>query len=123
MPLAGLVMAAWAFLPPYSGPALNTETRVEVADHVVPGALLFAVSLTALVIGRRAPLTSRLSLLSAFVALSSGVWMTTTHLALVVQATRGEVGAGAAIYHTVPGVAVIIVGSVWIAVGRSDAPS
>jgi len=42
LPLAGLVIGAWSLLPPYSGPALDTETRVEIADHIVPGVLVLA---------------------------------------------------------------------------------
>ncbi|MGH9151567.1 MAG: hypothetical protein ACRD03_03970, partial [Acidimicrobiales bacterium] len=40
LPVAGLVVAAWAVLPPYTGPEIGTSTRVEVADHVVPAVLM-----------------------------------------------------------------------------------
>ncbi|HSH58767.1 MAG TPA: hypothetical protein VK988_03820 [Acidimicrobiales bacterium] len=46
--------------------------------------------------------------------------MTATHIPVVAQATRDEVAAGAAIYHTVPGLAVAALGAVWTWVHWSD---
>lgn len=36
LPVAGLVVAAWAVLPPYAGPSLVLDPTVEVIDHVLP---------------------------------------------------------------------------------------
>lgn len=120
LPAAGVVVAAWSALPPYTGPEIGTSDRVEIADHVVPAVVMLAVSLVALVWSRRRaggllPLGAGLGVLLA------GAWMTATHVPLVAQATRGEVGAGAAAYHTAPGLAVVALGVVWVAVHWSDA--
>ncbi|MBA2752672.1 MAG: hypothetical protein H0U41_10660 [Actinobacteria bacterium] len=85
---------AWAVLPPYSGPKLNTETRVEVADHVVPSLVLIAVSLVILVVSRRrAETAAGLSLVAGFLVALAGLWMVVTHVPLVAQAMRGRAGS------------------------------
>ncbi len=107
LPLAGLAVGGWALLPPYSGPALNTETRVEVIDHVVPGIVLLAVAVLCLAV-RRATLPSGL-----IVALC-GLWMVATHVPLVRQAADGAAPWSAVAYHAAPSVAVLMVGLLWV---------
>ena len=53
-------------------------------------------------------------LAGGFLVLLSGIWMTATHIPLVAQAGRGEVTAAAAAYHTAPGLAVLVLGIVWV---------
>ncbi|MDP9387163.1 MAG: hypothetical protein M3Q48_04360 [Actinomycetota bacterium] len=113
-------MAGWALLPPYTGPELATQTRVEVADHVVPALVVLALSLFALARARR-PAPGAFPLLAGLGVLLAGFWMTATHVPLVAQAARGEVAAGAAAYHSVPGVAVVVLGTVWAWAHWSDA--
>lgn len=123
LPFLGLAVAAWALLPPYSGPDLQTEMRVEIADHVVPSILMIVLSLAALVRRRRAGFGSAASsfmLLAGLGILLAGFWMVATHLPLVAQARRGEVPGGTAAYHTAPGVAVILLGLVWAALHWND---
>lgn len=120
LPLAGLVIGVWALLPPYTGPSLDTETRVEVADHVVPSALLLALSVAALVVSWRGPPPGQFPLLAGFGVLLAGVWMTATHVPLVNQARSGQVTAAAAAFHTVPGLVVLALGAVWVAAHWSD---
>ena len=125
--LAGLVVGAWAILPPYSGPALNTSSRVEVADHVVPGVVVLLVSAATLAIARGGPRPGTLPFVLGLVVLLAGIWMTATHVPLVGQAlreaTRDQAPAGAVAYHTVPGLAVVALGVVWAAAHWSDVPS
>lgn len=118
-------MSAWAFLPPYSGPKLNTEMRVEVADHVVPSIVLLAVSLAVLALRRRRDAPPALPLVAGFLVTLAGLWMVATHVPLVGQAARGEVGVswGGAIYHSAPSLAVLVLGLVWIGAYWSEAPS
>lgn len=118
LPWVGLAVAVWALLPPYTGPELNTEQRVEVADHVVPAVLMGALALAALVRGRRGgafPLVAGLGIALA------GLWMTATHVPLVNQARSGQVTYGAAAWHTTPGLVVLALGAVWAAVHWSAA--
>lgn len=120
LPLAGLVAGAWALLPPYTGPHLNTAARVEVADHVVPGVVLIAVSAISVLVARRPGHATSWLLLAGLVALLAGIWMTATHVPLVAQATRDQAPGGAVLYHTAPGVAVMALGLVWSAAHWRD---
>lgn len=94
LPVTGLIIGAWSVLPPYTGPSLNTKTRVEVADHVVPGVVLIVLSVTLVLLERRRPLSPTVRLAAGFAILLSGIWMTATHIPLVAQAMRDEVSAG-----------------------------
>lgn len=89
LPVAGLVIGAWALLPPYSGPALATETRVEVADHVVPGVVVLAVSVAAVLVSRRAKGGGAL-FGAGLIVILAGIWMVATHVPLAAQGSRGE---------------------------------
>ena len=123
LPFLGLAAAAWSLLPPYSGPELNTEMRVEIADHVVPGILMLVLSVAALVRSRRAGARSpagSFMLLAGLGILLAGFWMVATHVPLVAQARRGEVPGGTAAYHTAPGIAVMVLGLVWAALHWND---
>ncbi len=108
----GLLVGCWAFLPPYTGPALNTSDRVEFVDHVVPAIVIITISVLALLFGRRPAGTSVLfpAGLGIFLA---GFWMTATHAPLVLQATRDQAPWGATIYHSAPGLAVLALGAAW----------
>ncbi|PLS76470.1 MAG: hypothetical protein CYG61_01925 [Actinobacteria bacterium] len=124
LPFLGLAVALWALLPPYTGPDLATEMRVEIADHVVPAILMMVLSLAALLRGRRAGAGAQAGtfmLLAGMGILLAGFWMVATHVPLVAQARRGEVPGGTAAYHTAPGVAVALLGLVWAAVHWNDA--
>lgn len=123
LPVAGLLLGIWAVLPPYSGPEINTSTRVEVADHVVPAILLLGVSIWGLVRARRAGPTPTGSgmLIAGFGVVLAGLWMTATHIPLVAQARRDEVTEAAAVYHTLPGLVVLALGAVWAARHWADA--
>lgn len=115
---AALLVGAWALLPPFSGPALNTADAVEFADHVVPGAAVIAITVAALLLARRGFNENRLFAAGLGIVLA-GFWMTATHAPLVLQATRGQAPWGATVYHSLPGLAVLAVGIVWAATYRS----
>ncbi len=118
-------MAVWALLPPYTGPELNTEMRVEIADHVIPGLVVAAVSMTVMLLPRREvprpEVLSALPLVAGFVVLLAGLWMVSTHVGLVAQATRGEIPWSATVYHAAPSVAVLLLGLVWAVANWSEA--
>lgn len=108
----GLLIGGWALIPPYSGPALDTAQRVEIADHVVPGIFVLATSIGSLVVGRRRA-TGALAFLAGLGIILAGVWMTATHVPLVLQAARQEAPWGATVYHSLPGLAVLGLGAAW----------
>jgi hypothetical protein len=108
--IAAAVIGVWAVLPPYSGPVLVTETKNEIADHVVPSVLLLSMVAIALAGGYRSP-NAMLGLGLGIVL--AGVWMTSTHVPLVAQALRGDVGWAATLWHTIPGLVVLGLGVTW----------
>ena len=123
LPFLGLGVGLWSLLPPYSGPSLNTETRVEVADHVLPALVLLGASVATFMISRRPAPPASAGLVCGFLVVLSGIWMTATHVPLVAQASRDEVTTGAAAYHTTPGLVVLALGLVWVALTWEEAPS
>jgi hypothetical protein len=110
--VAGVLVALWGMLPPFSGPPLAVARRVEIADHVVPGLVVLAFSCAALVASRAGASPTWL-LIAGLVVTLAGVWMTATHVPLVMQARGGDAPWGATIYHTAPSVAVLALGSLW----------
>ncbi len=111
LPGAGLLIAVWAAVPPYVGPGLATEMRVEVADHVVPGVLVAVLAVSAYFLGavRGGMLLLPVGLLIAL----AGVWMVATHVPLLPQALRNEASWVSVAHHSLPGLAVLVLGLVW----------
>ena len=106
-------MAAWAALPPYAGPALNTARRVEVADHVVPAVGVAIASLLGTAVAKRGARAASAIFGLGLVVVLGGLWMTLTHVPLVGQAARGEAPWGATAYHGAPGLGVVLYGLLW----------
>lgn len=107
----GLVLAGWAVLPPYVGPALLLDPTVEFVDHVLPGLVVLAASVFALAMRSRAAGPALFA--TGMLVTLAGFWMTVTHVPLLAQAVRGEVSWTAAGWHSAPGLAVIAFGGVW----------
>ncbi|MHB8719118.1 MAG: hypothetical protein ACYDAC_09550 [Candidatus Dormibacteria bacterium] len=111
MALELVVAGLWSAVTPSVGRVLgievNTRPLVEVTDHLIPGSVVVVAALYALLSGRR-------RLWVSVVALAAGAWMVATHVPLLAQAMSGEVTAGAAVFHTLPGAVVLL-----LAVGSS----
>lgn len=103
-----LLLALWGTVAPYAGPPLGLVVQarpvVEVVDHVVPGMVLLAVGAFALAV-------ARLPLEAALAAVLAGLWMTATHVPLLVQVGSGAVSLASALWHSVPGILLLIVAS------------
>ena len=119
LPGAGFLVGAWAIIPPYIGPKLNVTQRVEIADHVVPGVLVLALSVDALVAGSK-PRASTFMFLAGLGVVLAGLWMTATHVPLVPQMLRDEAEVGAVVYHSSPGLAVLALGAAWAFAFRAE---
>lgn len=113
MAAVGVIVGACAMLPPYVGPRLATAHRVEVADHLVPGLVILAVSVIVLAASRRGPVPGTPMLLAGLLVVLAGLWMTSTHVPLVSQAARHEAPWGTTIYHSAMAVMVLAFGLVW----------
>ncbi|MGI8759485.1 MAG: hypothetical protein ACR2K0_09290 [Acidimicrobiales bacterium] len=120
---AGVLAGIWALLPRYSGPALELGPRgdeLEFVDHVVPGVVVILVSALAVVLARRYDVAAVLFPAGLGIVLA-GFWMMATHVPLVLQATRDQAPWGATIYHSSPGLAVLVLGVVWTKTWYSEA--
>lgn len=113
IPVAGLAVGVLAVLPPYVGPHLATEARVEFVDHVVPGVVVLAVSAAALAAGRRLPRAGTAMFAAGLGIVLAGLWMVATHVPLVAQALRDQAPLVATVWHTTPGVMVTAFGALW----------
>jgi hypothetical protein len=113
--VAGLAaLAVWAGVVPWLARALGTEldvaTRLEVVDHVVPGAIVVCCCALLLRLERPGSL-ARLGVIA--VAALAGFWITATHAVLVSEALDGVSPWGAALLHLSAGPPVTIM-AVWM---------
>lgn len=104
-----IVFGTWGILAPYVGRPfgliVDALPLVEVVDHVVPGALVLAAAAISLVTGRR-------SFAASVAVMVAGVWMTATHVPLLVQAANGVASMPAALFHSIPGMVLLVLGAV-----------
>lgn len=123
LPWMGLGVGAWALLPVFSGPPLNTDPTVEFVDHVIPAMVIVPLCLVALTLRSRADRSRRARpddpkpraglFMIGLGVLLAGLWMLATHFPLVLQAIDGEAPWAGTIYHTTSGLAVFGVGLLW----------
>jgi hypothetical protein len=115
--LAGL--AAWAIAVPWLAEAvglrLDVATRIEIADHVVPGVILLAAA--ALIGARGGPSDSTVWLGAGAVTFLTGLWITATHVPLIPDAIEGLAPWGPALLHLSPGPPILVLG-VWLLYGQ-----
>jgi hypothetical protein len=116
LPIAGLVVGVWATLPHFVSPAINTAERVEIADHVVPGVVVIAVSIVALVLSRSGPPAPMFMFAAGLIVCLAGLWMVSTHVPLVGQAIRGDRGVtwAATLWHCLAATVVSVLGVTWV---------
>ena len=111
-------LGAWGTAVPYLGPELglrlDVASDVEFVDHVVPGpiVLLSGVSLAALW-ARGGDASDWVSLAAAGASFLAGVWMVSTHVPLIADATRGAAGWGPTLLHNSPGLPIVLL-SLWL---------
>jgi hypothetical protein len=106
-------VAAWTIVVPYLGRLLGlivpVAARVEVVDHVIPGALTVAAGLYLSRAARRGPLSSdRLALLASGVGFLAGFWVVVTHVPLIGDAATSDQPWDAAIWHSIAGLPMLI---------------
>jgi len=115
LPLLGVLVGAWAMVPPYAGDfgELNVRDRVEVVDHIIPGVVIAIVSVVGYLL-LSSPKPSELVLLvGGGVMALAGLWMVATHVGLISQARQGIVPWGAVVWHGLPAVVVALWGVAW----------
>ena len=116
LPLLGLLVGAWAIIPPYvkGFGDLNVESRVEFADHVLPGVAVLAVSVLGFLLLRSPSPSQTLLFVGGGVITLAGFWMSATHAPLVKQYRDDLVVGGAVVWHGLPGLVVTLLGVAWV---------
>jgi predicted membrane channel-forming protein YqfA (hemolysin III family) len=108
--VAGL--AAWTIAVPWLAEAigltLDVATRLEIADHVVPGVLVLVG--VALLVTRGSPPGNKVSLYVGGVVFLSGLWITATHTPLIFDAVEGMARWDAALLHLSAGPPITALG-------------
>lgn len=114
--LALAAFSAWAIAVPWIASAvglkLDVTTRLEIIDHVVPGIVALACAAVLSLPAARSP-TGLVRLGAVAVTLLVGVWITTTHIALIPDAADGTVSWGAALLHASAGPPIALLG-LWL---------
>ncbi len=110
-------LGAWSIVVPALGHVLglgvDVATRVEVVDHVVPGAVVTAAATSLTVLARRRSLArSPPALVASGACFLAGFWMLVTHIPLVADAAQGREPWGAALWHATAATPVVIL-SAW----------
>ena len=106
---AVLAAAGWAIVVPYLGPAWEltamVPARVEVVDHVVPGALAALAAALCLARGGRDPEAGpdAVAVAAGALAVLTGFWTTATHVPVLPVAADGELSWAAALLHVSAG--------------------
>ncbi len=122
-----LVLGAWTAATPYLGRAwelnLNVPAKVEVVDHVVPGAVVVVSSAAwlLLLMRSRAGEESAVSLAAASLCFLAGLWVTSTHVPTVVNAGDPLVPWDAALFHSATGPVLLLL-SLALLIPRLRAP-
>ena len=107
-----VAIGAWTIVVPYLGRALGLDVkvpaRVEVVDHVIPGAIVMLGGLYLLRAARRGALGGDpFALLAAGACFLCGFWVLVTHLPLVGDAADARIGWDAAIWHSIAALPVV----------------
>ena len=108
-------IGAWNALVPYLGKALglsvDVAATVEVVDHVLPGLAVLAAGWWLRMLARRGPWSaSPQSLPAAIVCVLGGLWVVASHVPLLVDAADDQVDWGAAIWHSLAGLPIVVLG-------------
>lgn len=120
-------LGASTVVVPYLGHSIglgvDVASRVEVVDHVVPGALVAMVGGWLFVLARRRTGDGGWPvLLGGGVCFLAGFWVLATHVPLLADAASGKARWGAALWHASTALPVVVV-SLWLALRTSGGDS
>ena len=110
-------LAVWAVAVPWLAASIGLEldvaTRLEIADHVIPGVVMLVGA--AILAVRGGPPGSVVWIGAGAVAFLTGLWITATHVPLVPAALEGVAPWGAALLHLSAGPPILGLG-LWMLV-------
>ncbi len=110
-------LGAWTIVVPYLGRTVglgvNVASRIEVVDHVVPGALIAAIGVYLALGARRNAGPGGSRLIGGGVCFLAGFWVLATHVPLVSDAINGKASWGATVWHASTALPVVLL-SLWV---------
>ncbi len=113
------VLGVWSIAVPFAATALgmhlDVTRRLEIADHVVPGLAIAGAAALLILAWRRALPNTWMAPTALGIIFLGGLWITATHVPLIIQAADGRVRApwDASIFHSLWGPPVALV-SLWL---------
>jgi len=117
----GALSIATPFLARGLGLEVDVPRRTEVVDHVVPGVVVLAASTLALFAAMRERSGLDGALLGCAAAcMLSGLFELTTHVPLLADAARGDVGWDAALFMSAAGPVILVISFrlLWLEMSR-----
>jgi hypothetical protein len=112
-----VALGAWSIVPPYLGPEVGLEldvsSSVEFVDHVVPGIVVVAAGGLALVLARRRAAESMLGLAATGACFLAGLWSTTSHVPLWLDAGESDTPWDSVLLHATSGPAIMAL-ALWL---------
>lgn len=121
--VALIALTAWAIAVPWLaralGLGLHVPTRLEIADHVIPGAAVLVCSALLLHPTAVAAPGSVLRLVLIGLACLGGFWITATHAPLVQDALDGVSGWGPALLHLSAGPPITVT-ALWMLLADAE---
>jgi hypothetical protein len=107
------ILGGWALVVPYLANAvgleLNVAPRLEVIDHVVPGAVIVSAAVIVLALRRKDPDSHEVAVIGTVaIAMLAALWISTSHLPLLVDAAQGSSPLGASLVHGSAGPPVLV---------------
>ncbi len=110
-----LLIGLYAMAPGIWLGGLHVKRGAEIVDHVVPGLAVLAMILLALSWGAQRRSRPTVLLVASLVIALAGLWMSATHVGLLVQGIRGEAPGLAVAYHCSTAFLTLVLGITWVA--------
>ena len=111
------ILGACALVAPYLADAVGLEldvaASVEIVDHVVPGVTVLIASAAMIGRGRRTSTQLAAAMAATGLAMLAGLWITTSHAPLAVDALRGSAPLAASLVHIAVGPPVLAL-ALWL---------
>jgi hypothetical protein len=117
--VALVALGVWAILPPYLTP-VDVASSVEFVDHVIPGGLVIIFGTVGLLEARAGAGDRALAFTADGICLLAGLWITLTHITLLLDAGDPGKPWGSAVAMISAGPAIALLAG-WLMLRPSEA--
>lgn len=109
-----LMIGLYAMAPGIWLDGLVVKRNAEIVDHVIPGLFVLAMILLAVSWGPDRRGASTVVFGASLVIALAGLWMSATHVGLLVQGIRGQAPGWAVTYHCSTAFLTLALGLTWV---------